>query len=120
MSSLLFNSHEGSCSSVGMDPSNDNVDQEAEIEENVDEMSEEELERIEEQPKDGGEELGGDPTLFERKKRIRKSIVWDNMKIVKLKNGTEKVQCNHCKEYFAKSASGTTSQHKRHLSSCLQ
>ncbi|KAL8479687.1 hypothetical protein ACS0TY_026564 [Phlomoides rotata] len=120
MSSLLFNSHEGSCSSVGMDPSNDNVDQEAEIEENVDEMSEEELERIEEQPKDGGEEQGGDPTLFERKKRIRKSIVWDNMKIVKLKNGTEKVQCNHCKEYFAKSASGTPSQHKRHLSSCLQ
>ncbi|KAL8510055.1 hypothetical protein ACS0TY_017036 [Phlomoides rotata] len=115
MSSLLFNSHEGSCSSVGMDPSNDMN------EENVDEMSEEELERIEEQPnKDGGEEQGGDPTLFERKKRTRTSIVWDNMKIVKLKNGTEKVQCNHCKEYFIKSASGATSQHKRHLSSCLQ
>ncbi|KAL8481393.1 hypothetical protein ACS0TY_027777 [Phlomoides rotata] len=121
MSNLLFNSHEGSCSSVGMDPSNDNADHEAEIEKNMDEMSEEELERIEEQPnEDGGEEQGGDPTLFERKKRIRKSIVWDNMKIVKLKNGTEKVQCNHCKEYFNKSASGTTSQHKHHLRSCLQ
>ncbi|KAL8531226.1 hypothetical protein ACS0TY_008016 [Phlomoides rotata] len=84
MSSPLFNSHEGSCSSVGMDPSNDNVDQEAEIGENMDEMSEEELKRIEEQPnEDGGEEQGGDQMQFERKKRIRKSIVWDNMKIVK-------------------------------------
>ncbi|KAL8530521.1 hypothetical protein ACS0TY_007527 [Phlomoides rotata] len=76
MSSPLFNTHEGSCSSVGMDQNNDNVDQEAEIEETVDEMNEEELERIEEQPnEDGaGEEQGEDPTLFERKKRIRKSI----------------------------------------------
>ncbi|KAL8506950.1 hypothetical protein ACS0TY_017730 [Phlomoides rotata] len=82
--------------------------QEAEIEENVDEISEEELERIEEQPNENrGEEQGEDPTLFERKKRIRKSIIWDNMKIVKLKNGTEKVQCNHCKEYFTKSARKT-------------
>ncbi|KAL8544221.1 hypothetical protein ACS0TY_004674 [Phlomoides rotata] len=84
MSSPLFNSHEGSCSSVGMDQNNDIVDQEAKIEENVDEMSEEELERIDEQP---NQEQGGDPTPFERKKRIKKSIVWDNMKIVKLKNG---------------------------------
>ncbi|KAL8511418.1 hypothetical protein ACS0TY_017994 [Phlomoides rotata] len=82
--------------------------QEAEIEENVDEISEEELERIEEQPNENrGEEQDEDPTLFERKKRIRKSIIWDNMKIVKLKNGTEKVQCNHCKEYFTKSARKT-------------
>ncbi|KAL8496751.1 hypothetical protein ACS0TY_020431 [Phlomoides rotata] len=101
MSSLLFNSHEGSCSSVGMDPSNDNADHEAEIEKNVDEMSEEELERIEEQPnEDGGEEQGGDPTLFERKKRIRKSIVWDNMKIVKLKNGTKKSEMQSLQGVF--------------------
>ncbi|KAL8465963.1 hypothetical protein ACS0TY_035172 [Phlomoides rotata] len=86
MSSPLFDSHEGSCSSVGIDQNNDNVGQEAEIEENVDEMSEEELERIEEQPNEkGGGEQGEDPTLFERKKRIKKSIVWDNMKIVKFK-----------------------------------
>ncbi|KAL8474211.1 hypothetical protein ACS0TY_030871 [Phlomoides rotata] len=67
-----------------MDQNNDIVDQEAEIEENVDEMSEEELERIDEQP---NQEQGGDPTSFERKKRIKKSIIWGNMKIVKLKNG---------------------------------
>ncbi|KAL8461574.1 hypothetical protein ACS0TY_032890 [Phlomoides rotata] len=91
-----------------MDQNNDNVDKEAGIEENVDEMSEEELKRIEEQPNEnGGEEQGEDLTLFERKKRIRKSIVWDNMKIVKLKNGIEKVQCNHCKEYYTKSARKT-------------
>ncbi|KAL8463384.1 hypothetical protein ACS0TY_034158 [Phlomoides rotata] len=81
MSSSLFNSHEGSCSSVDMDQNNEEQGGDPKpFEENVDEMSEEELERIDEQP---NEEQGGDPTPFERKKRIKKSIVWDNMKIVK-------------------------------------
>ncbi|CDP03495.1 unnamed protein product [Coffea canephora] len=57
---------------------------------------------------------------FEKKQRKKKSTIWEDMIVVKQPDGTLKVQCNHCKELFAKSPSGATSQHKRHLKNCLQ
>ncbi|XP_027093797.2 zinc finger BED domain-containing protein RICESLEEPER 2-like [Coffea arabica] len=111
-----------------MEQLNEVVDQELDIEENPDEMTEDELEIIEEHDNEGGgvgEQKGDggneEPAMpFEKKQRKKKSTVWDDMKIVKLDNGIEKVQCNHCKELFAKSTTGATSQHKRHLKACLQ
>nr|XP_027093797.1 zinc finger BED domain-containing protein RICESLEEPER 2-like [Coffea arabica] len=123
-----LNSHQGSSSSPAMEQLNEVVDQELDIEENPDEMTEDELEIIEEHDNEGGgvgEQKGDggneEPAMpFEKKQRKKKSTVWDDMKIVKLDNGIEKVQCNHCKELFAKSTTGATSQHKRHLKACLQ
>lgn len=119
-SSTPFSSHQDS--SIDADDMNEIVNEDVAIEENVDEMSEEELEIIEADV-EGGEKQGEDeePTKpYQRKPRTKTSTVWDNMTIVKYKNGTQKVRCNHCRALFAKSATGATSQHKRHLSSCLR
>ncbi|OMO98765.1 putative Zinc finger, BED-type [Corchorus olitorius] len=50
-------------------------------------------------------------------KRIRKltSAVWKEFSIVKLANGTNMVECIHCKTQLKKAKAGTTTQYKRHL-----
>ncbi|XP_027096023.2 zinc finger BED domain-containing protein RICESLEEPER 2-like [Coffea arabica] len=85
-------------------------------------MSEEEIEIIEDDGNEGGQQVDGDGGAgpFEKKQRKKKSSIWDEMTEVVLDNGTVKVKCNHCKELFTKSTTGATSQHKRHLTSCLQ
>lgn len=121
MYSSPFHSFQGSSSSPAMEQNiNEDVEQINDVEERADEMSEEELEIIEGESNEGGQRADDTAGPFEKKQRKKKSSVWDEMTIVTLENGTVKVQCNHCKEFFAKSATGATSQHKRHLSSCLQ
>ena len=55
-----------------------------------------------------------------RKQRKKTSVVWQEFTVVKVVDGTEKVQCNHCKLKFAKQKDGTTTQYKRHLDSCIK
>ncbi|XP_027166465.1 zinc finger BED domain-containing protein RICESLEEPER 2-like [Coffea eugenioides] len=85
-------------------------------------MSEDEIEMIEDEGNEGEQQVDGDEGAgpFEKKQRKKKSSIWDEMTTVVLDNDTVKVKCNHYKELFAKSATGATSQQKRHLNSCLQ
>ncbi|OMP11883.1 putative Zinc finger, BED-type [Corchorus olitorius] len=55
-------------------------------------------------------------------KRIRKltSAVWKEFTIVKLANGTDLVECIHCKTRLKKAKTGTTTQYKRHLDGCFK
>ncbi|OMO56195.1 putative Zinc finger, BED-type [Corchorus olitorius] len=55
-------------------------------------------------------------------KRIRKftSTVWKEFSIVKLANGTNMVECIHCKTQLKKAKAGTTTQYKRHLQGCFK
>ncbi|XP_027177182.1 zinc finger BED domain-containing protein RICESLEEPER 2-like [Coffea eugenioides] len=105
-----------------MEQTNEDVEQLNYNEERADEMSEEEIEIIEDDGNEGGQQVDGDGGAgpFEKKQRKKKSSIWDEMTEVVLDNGTVKVKCNHCKELFTKSTTGATSQHKRHLTSCLQ
>ncbi|XP_071904989.1 uncharacterized protein [Coffea arabica] len=105
-----------------MEQNNEDVEQLNYNEERADEMSEEEIEMIEDDTNEGGQQVDRDGGAgpFEKKKRKKKSSIWDEMSEVVLDNGTVKVKCNHCKELFTKSATGATSQYKRHLNSRLQ
>ncbi|MBA0834039.1 hypothetical protein Goarm_006429 [Gossypium armourianum] len=42
------------------------------------------------------------------------------MTVVKLADGTQKGQCNHCKIKLSKNKDGTTTQYKRHLDGCVK
>ncbi|XP_019167734.1 PREDICTED: zinc finger BED domain-containing protein RICESLEEPER 2-like isoform X1 [Ipomoea nil] len=42
------------------------------------------------------------------------------MTVVRLENGEEKVQCNHCNFKLKKQKDGTTTQYKRHLDNCIK
>ncbi|XP_027075871.2 zinc finger BED domain-containing protein RICESLEEPER 2-like [Coffea arabica] len=105
-----------------MEQNNEDVEQLNYNEERADEMSEEEIEIIENDSNEGGQQVDGDGGVdpFEKKQRKKKSSIWDEMTELVLDNGTVKVKCNHCKELFTKSTTGATSQYKRHLTSCLQ
>ncbi|XP_071924885.1 zinc finger BED domain-containing protein RICESLEEPER 2-like [Coffea arabica] len=105
-----------------MEQNNEDVEQLNYNEERANEMSEEEIEIIEDGGNEGGQQVDGDGGAgpLEKKQRKKKSSIWDEMTEVVLDNGTVKVKCNHCKELFTKSTTGVTSQHKRHLTSCLQ
>ncbi|XP_027170843.1 zinc finger BED domain-containing protein RICESLEEPER 2-like [Coffea eugenioides] len=122
MYSSPFNSFQGSSSSPVMEQNNEEVEQLNYNEKRADEISEEEIEMIEGESNEGEQQVDGDEGAgpFEKKQRKKKSSIWDEMTTVVLDNGTIKVKYNHCKELFAKSATGATSQHKRHLNSCLQ
>ena len=52
---------------------------------------------------------------YMRKQRKKTSAVWQEFTVVKVVDGIEKVQCNHCKLKFAKQKDGTTTQYKRYL-----
>ncbi|KAI0504152.1 hypothetical protein KFK09_015100 [Dendrobium nobile] len=56
--------------------------------------------------------------LFSRKARKKTSSVWQEFTIVKLGDGSEKIQCNHCKFKLSKSKGGATTQYQRHLLVC--
>ncbi|WOL11396.1 zinc finger BED domain-containing protein RICESLEEPER 2-like [Canna indica] len=64
------------------------------------------------------EDNANEDNPFEKRKRKKTSGVWNEFTIIKLSNGTEKVQCNHCHVKLQKSATGTTTQYKRHLDNC--
>ena len=88
MYSPPFHSHQGSSSSPVIEIGNEAIDQELEVKENADEMSEEEIDLdILEQSNKGAEigQKGPDEgaKLFEKKQRKKKSTIWDNMTIVK-------------------------------------
>ncbi|TYG40408.1 hypothetical protein ES288_D12G090200v1 [Gossypium darwinii] len=42
------------------------------------------------------------------------------MTVVKLADGTKKLQCNHCKIKLSKNKDGTITQYKRHLDGCVK
>ncbi|WOK98797.1 zinc finger BED domain-containing protein RICESLEEPER 2-like [Canna indica] len=64
------------------------------------------------------EDNANEDNPFEKRKRKKTSGVWNEFTIIKLSNGTEKVQCNHCHVKLQKSATGTTTQYKRQLDNC--
>ncbi|KAG8491539.1 hypothetical protein CXB51_014797 [Gossypium anomalum] len=57
---------------------------------------------------------------YTKSNKKQTSIVWQELAVVKLANGTEKVQCNHCKIKLAKNKDRTTTQYKRHLDGCAK
>nr|GMC49299.1 zinc finger BED domain-containing protein RICESLEEPER 2-like [Ipomoea batatas] len=66
------------------------------------------------------EEVEGDCEPYKKKQRKKSSIIWQEMTVVRLKNGEEKVQCNHCNIKLKKQKDGTTTQYKRHLDNCIK
>ncbi|KAG8489470.1 hypothetical protein CXB51_017454 [Gossypium anomalum] len=52
---------------------------------------------------------------YTRRNSKKTSITWQELAVVKLADGTKKVQCNHCKIKFSKNRDGTTTKNKRHL-----
>ncbi|KAH7681478.1 Tam3-transposase (Ac family) protein [Dioscorea alata] len=54
------------------------------------------------------------------KKRAKTSTVWMEFKEITLADGSKKGECVHCKRRLAISASKSTTQFKRHLSTCLK
>ncbi|XP_031116703.1 zinc finger BED domain-containing protein RICESLEEPER 2-like [Ipomoea triloba] len=67
------------------------------------------------------EEVEGDCEPYKKKKQRKKSsIIWQEMTLVKLENGEERVQCNHCNYKLKKQKDGTTTQYKRHLDCCIK
>ncbi|MBA0832400.1 hypothetical protein Goarm_016794 [Gossypium armourianum] len=44
----------------------------------------------------------------------------EELTVVKLVDGTKKVQCNHCKIKLSKNKDGTTTHYKRHLDGCVK
>ncbi|MBA0876049.1 hypothetical protein Goshw_007186 [Gossypium schwendimanii] len=52
--------------------------------------------------------------------RKKTSIVWQELAVVKLADGTKRVQCNHCNIKLSKNKDGTTTQYKRHLDGCVK
>ncbi|MBA0642839.1 hypothetical protein Goklo_027177 [Gossypium klotzschianum] len=57
---------------------------------------------------------------YMRRNRKKTSIVWQELIVVKLVDGTKKVQCNKCKIKLAKNKDDTTTQYKRHLNGCVK
>ncbi|TYH38241.1 hypothetical protein ES332_D12G097400v1 [Gossypium tomentosum] len=57
---------------------------------------------------------------YMRINRKKTSIVWQEMTVVKLADGTKKLQCNHCKIKLSKNKDGTITQYKRHLDGCVK
>ncbi|PPS05521.1 hypothetical protein GOBAR_AA15122 [Gossypium barbadense] len=57
---------------------------------------------------------------YTRRNRKKTSLVWQELTIVKLVDGTERVQCNHCKIKISKNKDGTTTQCKIHLDGCVK
>ncbi|MBA0618120.1 hypothetical protein Godav_027510 [Gossypium davidsonii] len=55
-----------------------------------------------------------------RRNRKKTSIVWQELTVVKLADGTKRVQCNHCKIKLSKNKDGTTTQYKKHLDGCVK
>nr|GMC52943.1 zinc finger BED domain-containing protein RICESLEEPER 2-like [Ipomoea batatas] len=66
------------------------------------------------------EEVEGDCEPYKKKQRKKSSIIWQEMTVVRLENGEEKVQCNHCNIKLKKQKDGTTTQYKRHLDNCIK
>lgn len=63
-------------------------------------------------------ETGEDEVQLKRK-RQKKSEVWNDFVVVTHKDGTQKLECKHCKTRLSKVGSGPTSTMARHLRSCL-
>lgn len=61
-----------------------------------------------------------DPNPFEKKKRKKKSKVWEDFIIVTLPNGKKMLECMHCKEKLSVMKSGTTSHLGCNLANCLK
>ncbi|KAK9048859.1 hypothetical protein SSX86_032174 [Deinandra increscens subsp. villosa] len=55
-----------------------------------------------------------------KRKRQKTSTVWHDIIEVTLPDGTEKVQCIHCKEHLAISTGRPTTSWKRHMKKCFQ
>ncbi|KAK9071832.1 hypothetical protein SSX86_008261 [Deinandra increscens subsp. villosa] len=55
-----------------------------------------------------------------KRKRKKSSAVWNDIIEVTLPDGTEKVQCIHCKEHLAVSTGKPTTSWSRHMTKCSQ
>ena len=49
------------------------------------------------------------------KKRKFTSVVWNEFKVVTLKDKSQKAECMHCKSHFSYTKGGPTTQYNRHL-----
>ncbi|KAI3714338.1 hypothetical protein L1987_72935 [Smallanthus sonchifolius] len=63
---------------------------------------------------------GGEEDVQLKRKRQKKSTVWGDFIEVTLPDGTEKVECIHCKTRLAISTWRPTSTWKRHMDGCLK
>ena len=54
------------------------------------------------------------------KKRKFTSVVWNEFKVVTLKDKSQKAECMHCKSHFAYTKGGPTTQYNRHLKNCVR
>nr|GMD78480.1 zinc finger BED domain-containing protein RICESLEEPER 2-like [Ipomoea batatas] len=66
------------------------------------------------------EEVEGDCEPYKKKQSKKSLVIWQEMTMVRLENGEEKVQCNHCNIKLKKQKDGTTTQYKRHLDNCIK
>ncbi|KAI3762461.1 hypothetical protein L1987_52891 [Smallanthus sonchifolius] len=66
------------------------------------------------------ENRGGEEDVQLKRKRQKKSTVWGDFIEVTLPDGTEKVECIHCKTRLAISTGRPTSTWKRHMDGCLK
>ncbi|XP_031108667.1 uncharacterized protein LOC116013155 [Ipomoea triloba] len=66
------------------------------------------------------EEVEGDCEPYKKQKRKKSFVIWQEITVVRLENGEEKVQCNHCNIKLKKQKDGTTTQYKRHLDNCIK
>ena len=57
---------------------------------------------------------------YMRKQRKKTFVVWQEFTVMKVVDGTEKMQCNHCKLKFVNQKDGITKQYKRHLDNCIK
>ena len=64
------------------------------------------------------EDEDGNP--FEAKKRKKTSKVWQEFKVVTLKDGVTKAECIHCKDKLKIAKSGATTTFLRHLKICTR
>lgn len=66
----------------------------------------------------GGEKGTVDEENREGKKKRKTSKVWSEFNIIKLQDGTKKIQCNYCFAKLAHQSTGSTSHLNRHMLTC--
>ncbi|XP_038719302.1 zinc finger BED domain-containing protein RICESLEEPER 2-like isoform X2 [Tripterygium wilfordii] len=104
---------------VTMDLEQEQEQEQEQQEHEEDEVENEDEEGVEEgvEEGDGGGDNENDESLeIDKKRKRRRSAVWDEFDEVK---GTNKMQCKHCKAQLQISG-GTTSHFRRHLKGCAR
>ncbi|OMO85853.1 putative Zinc finger, BED-type [Corchorus olitorius] len=79
-----------------------------------------EVEKAKDRDKKVAEEGEKEDAPFTKKSRKKTSHVWQEFIEIKEADGTEKVQCIHCKIKLYRHKEGTTTQYKRHSDTCIK